>query len=201
LFDPDEQMSLDRFNISRIDLKADIEDLPIDVVLSRLYVPGYRRDSVSIIKGSTIYIGANPKIRIYDKTKEIKSRNRRKKKRSMPISLPEWDQAILDSGKQVTRFEIQARNYRASLIDLKSNYKNLVTYFDRIKFYNFEDDGKIASIFGLQLLMSKIPRKIRSTFERFRDSGLERLIRENFTASLKAWFEGKNEADMDEVPF
>ncbi len=71
LFKENENVSLDSFSVSRIDLKSDVYDVPLDVVLSRLYVMGYRRDSVSIIMGSTIYIGSNPKIRIYDKQKEI----------------------------------------------------------------------------------------------------------------------------------
>ena len=203
-FHPAEPMSLERFFISRIDLKADVEDLPIDVVLSRLHVQGYRRDSVSLIKGRTIYIGANPKIRIYDKTAEIKARKRkedRKGKRRWKALLPEWDQAILESGKQITRFEIQARNYKGTLSYLLDHYDSLVSYFDRLKFYNFEDDSKIASIMPLQLLLSKIPRKARAQFDQFRDTELDRRIRENFTTTSRAWFEGSDEQDTDEVPF
>ena len=54
LFCEYEDMSPERFNVSRVDLKSDIEDLPINVVLSRLYAMGYRRESVCIIRGSTI---------------------------------------------------------------------------------------------------------------------------------------------------
>lgn len=66
-----DQLDLEYLNVSRIDLTADVENLPMDVVFSRLHVPGFNRDSLSLYKG-TIYIGSNPKIRIYDKVKEIK---------------------------------------------------------------------------------------------------------------------------------
>lgn len=59
-----DEIDLAEFNISRLDVKSDIENLPIDVALSRLYAMGFRRESVSLYKGSTIYIGTNPKIRI-----------------------------------------------------------------------------------------------------------------------------------------
>lgn len=194
LFSAMENISQDSFYVSRIDLKSDIENLPIDVVLSRLYAMGYRRDSVSIIKGSTIYIGSNPKIRIYDKAKEIYARIK------MGGDLSEWDEEILKSGKQITRFEIQIRGYKGTLKDVAADPVSLVSYFDRLQFYNFEDDGKIASIGGLQLLFSKIPRKNRVVFETFKDKDIEEQVRNNYITSVREWFEGKDER-LDEVPF
>lgn len=194
LFSAMENISQDSFYVSRIDLKSDIENLPIDVVLSRLYVMGYRRDSVSIIKGSTIYIGSNPKIRIYDKAKEIYARLK------MGGDLSEWDEEILKSGKQITRFEIQIRGYNGTLKDVAADPVSLVSYFDRLQFYNFEDDGKIASLGGLQLLFSKIPRKNRAMFETVKDKDIKDQIRNNYITSVREWFEGKDER-LDEVPF
>lgn len=101
LLGAEKPIPLSHFHVSRIDLKADIENLPIDIVLSRLHAQGYRRESVTILKGSTIYIGSNPLIRIYDKGKEIKSRGKKGEK------LLDWEQEIIDSKKQVTRFEVQ----------------------------------------------------------------------------------------------
>ena len=193
LFSEYEEMSLGRFNVSRIDLKSDIEDLPIDVVLSRLYAMGYRRDSVSLIKGSTIYVGTNPKIRIYDKIKEIKAR------RKKGWSVSKDDEEMLLSGKQITRFEIQIRNLKMTLQDLIDDPLELVSHFDRLQFYNFEDDGKIASMGGLQLLMSKIPRKNRAVFEKFKDKDLEEQVRNNYITSVTEWLNG-NERSND-VPF
>ena len=194
LFSESEIISQDSFHISRIDLKSDIENLPIDVVLSRLYAMGYRRDSVTIIKGSTIYIGSNPKIRIYDKTKEISARL----KKGGDVSESEME--ILKSGKQITRFEIQIRSYKGTLKDVAADPVSLASYFDRIHFYNFEDDGKIASIGGLQLLFSKIPRKNRAVFEEFKDKNLETQVRTEYITSVREWFEGKDEG-LEGVPF
>ncbi|MDD5434572.1 MAG: hypothetical protein PH343_04005, partial [Nitrospira sp.] len=194
LFYKSENTSKDSFNVSRIDLNADIENIPIDVVLSRLYAMGYRRDSLSIIKGSTIYIGPNPKIRIYDKTKEIYARL----KKGGEVSENEME--IFKSGKQMTRFEIQVRGYKGTLKDVAADPVSLVSYFDRLKFYNFEDDGKIASIGGLQLLFSKIPRKNRVLFEMFKDKDLEAQVRNQYITSVKEWFEGKD-TEIEGVPF
>src|SRR3989337_2766924 len=115
LFCVTEVISQDSFHVSRIDLKSDIENLHIDAVLSRLYAMGYRRDSVSFYKGSTIYIGSNPKIRIYDKTKEISARL----KKGGDVSESEME--ILKSGKQITRFEIQIRSYKGTLKDVAAD--------------------------------------------------------------------------------
>lgn len=194
LFSESEIISQDSFNISRIDLKSDIENLPIDVVLSRLYAMGYRRDMVTIIKGATIYIGSNPKIRIYNKTKEISARL----KTGGDVSESEIE--ILKSGKQITRFEIQIRSYKGTLKDVAADPVNLVSYFDRLQFYNFEDDGKIAALGGLQLLFSKIPRKNRTVFETFKDKDIEAQIRTNYITSVREWFEGKDEG-LEGVPF
>jgi hypothetical protein len=194
LFCVSENISQDSFHVSRVDIKSDIENLPIDVVLSRLYAMGYRRDSVTIIKGSTIYIGSNPKIRIYNKTKEI---SERLKKRG---DLSEWDEEILKSGKQITRFEIQIRSYKGTLKNVAADPVSLVSYFDRLQFYNFEDDGKIAALGGLQLLFSKITRKNREVFETVKDKDIKEQIRANYITSVREWFEGKDER-LEEVPF
>ena len=194
LFCASEIISQDSFHVSRIDLKSDIENLPIDVVLSRLYAMGYRRDSVTIIKGSTIYIGSNPKIRIYDKTKEISARL----KKGGDVSESEME--ILKSGKQITRFEIQIRSYKGTLKDVAADPVSLASYFDRIHFYNFEDDGKIASIGGLQLLFSKILRKNRAVYDNFKDKDIKEQVRNNYITSVREWFEGKDEG-LEGVPF
>lgn len=68
---PNDEIELDQFNISRVEIYSDIETLPLDIVLARLWVMGYRRESVSFYKGNTIYIGTNPKIRIFNKTSQL----------------------------------------------------------------------------------------------------------------------------------
>ena len=67
-----------------------------------LNIKKIRSDSFNIFKG-TIYGGSDPKIRIYDKVKEIKSRLRKNEK------ITEYEKGLLESGKSWTRFEIQKR--------------------------------------------------------------------------------------------
>jgi hypothetical protein len=187
------QPDLECLNVSRIDLTVDIENLPMDVVFSRLHVPGFTRDSLSLYKG-TIYIGSKPKIRIYDKIKEIKQRLRKK------MSITEREKGVVKSGKQITRFEIQLSNFGGNLKDVVNDPVSLVSNFDRIRFYDFEDKEKIGSMAGgLYFLMTKINRKLRSTLDKFRSQELETMIKENYITSVKEWF-GK-EKGLEEVPF
>lgn len=189
------QPDLEYLNISRIDLTADIENLPMDVVFSRLHVPGFNRDSLSLYKG-TIYIGSNPKIRIYDKTKEIKHRQRK------GWNITEWEKSIVESGKQITRFEIQLSNFKGCLKDVVNDPASLVSHFDRIRFYDFEDKEKIGSMVGgLYFLMTKINRKLRGNLDIFRSQELETMIKENYIASAKEWFQGKESLYLEEIPF
>ncbi len=192
LFCESEDISLNSFNVSRIDLKSDIENLFIDAVLPRLYAMGYRRDSVGLYKG-TIYIGSNPKIRIYDKIKEIKARARK------GGDVTDCELEMLSSGKQITRFEIQIRGYKGTLKDVVNNPVGLASYFDKLQFYDMKDDEKIASMGGLQRLMSRIPRKYRVEYETFRNEEIQAQIRNNYISSVKEWFEGDD--GRDGVPF
>ena len=190
-----DKLDLEYTNVSRIDLTADIENLPMDVVFSRLHVPGFNRDSLSLYKG-TIYIGSNPKIRIYDKTKEIKQRQKKGR------HITEWERGIIESGKQITRFEIQLSNFKGCLKDVVDNPVSLVSHFDRIRFYDFEDKEKIGSMVGgLQFLMTKINRKLRGNLDKFRSKELETLIKETYITSVKEWFEKEKDSALEEIPF
>ncbi|MBU6392311.1 MAG: hypothetical protein KGQ83_08735 [Planctomycetes bacterium] len=190
-----ERVDLDYLHVSRIDLTADIENLPIDVVLARLHVSGFNRTSFSIYKGSTIYIGSDPKIRIYDKTKEIKYRLRK------GCSLTAWEKGVVESEKQITRIELQLGHYDGNLKNVVDDPVSLVSHFDRLRFYNFEDDEKIASVGGLQMLMSKINRKFRGELNKFRASELETMVKHNYIDSVKEWFEKEKDAALEEIPF
>lgn len=197
LFGVEEDIDLDLFSVSRIDVKSDIEGLPIDVALARLHVSGFRRESMSLYKGSTIYIGTNPLIRIYDKAKEIKSRERK------GLKLTAWEEEILKSGKQITRIEVQIRNTKRTLKDIVDDPCALVDYFDKINFYDFEADETITAMGGLQILLSRIPRKHKKEFERFKSDALKEMLRENFITSLNKWFDvdsERNKEDSD-IPF
>lgn len=181
---------LQEFHISRIEIHSDIEDLPLDTVLARLWVMGYRRESVSFYKGNSIYIGSNPKIRIFDKFQQIK------RKVSKGKRIPELEKEILNSNKSITRFSIEIRNYKGTLQELANNPKQFASYFDRFKFYNFEEIEPINRMGGFQILMSKIRREHRKTLEQFKDKDLEKLIRKNFLNTLLPWFKEPKKKDI-----
>jgi len=188
-------LDLDQFHISRIEFHSDIENLPLDVALARLWVMGYRRESVSFYKGNTIYIGSNPKIRVFNKTNQLMQKVAKRKE------LTKLERNILQEKKPITRFSIEIRNSGMNLQDIADDPKQLVSYFDRFKFYNFEDEGIITKLGGLQILMSKIRREHRKAFQKFRDKELEKLIRQKFLFSIKQWFKKekkeKNTFDLD----
>ncbi len=181
---PNDEIELDQFNISRIELHSDIENLPLDTVLARLWVMGYRRESVSFYKGHTLYIGTNPKIRIFNKTSQLF------KKFCANGNLTE-NELHLMNGKPVTRFSIELSHLKMNLLELENNPKELVSYFDRFKFYNFENDESINRMGGFQLLMSKIRREHRKSFEKYKDENLEQQIKKNFKSSIRKWFQPK----------
>jgi len=178
-------IDLNQFNISRIEIHSDIDNLPLDTVFARLWVMGFRRESVSFYKGNTIYIGSNPKIRIFNKTKQLMYRVSKGKE------LAKWERYILNNKKSITRFSIEIRNYGMNLQDIADDPKQLVSNFDRFKFYNFEDDENINRMGGFQLLMSKIRREHRKLFEKYKDKEIERLIKQNFNSSINQWFKKK----------
>ncbi len=181
LFPNSNEIELDQFNISRIEIHSDIETLPLDIVLARLWVMGYRRESVNFYKGNTIYIGTNPKIRIFNKTSQLLNKYAKKG------NLTENEMKMMN-GKSLTRFSIEIGNLKMNLIELENNSKELVSYFDRFKFYNFEDDESINRMGGFQFLMSKIRREHRKSLEKYKDKELERLMKENFNSSINQWF-------------
>ncbi|MBM4055307.1 MAG: replication initiation factor domain-containing protein [Planctomycetes bacterium] len=182
-------ISPEYFSVTRVDIKADIENLPIDVVVARLYAKGFNRRSYNFFKGSTIYIGSDPKITIYDKTLEIKSRLKK------GFAITEKEKQILEEGKQITRFELRIKNYRGTLKELINDPSTLVKHFERLQFYNFEDEERLFAIGGLQLLFPKINRKFRKDLEKYRAEDLEKMIKEDYTGSVKEWFGG------DDIPF
>lgn len=184
LFPNSNEIELDQFNISRIEIHSDIENLPLDIVLARLWVMGYRRESVSFYKGNTIYIGTNPKIRIFNKTSQLI------KKQLKNGNLIKSELELMN-GKPITRFSIELSNLKLNLMELENNPIQLASYFNRFKFYNFEDDENINRMGGLQLLMSKVRREHRKSFDKYKDKEIERLIKKNFKSSLKHWFKEK----------
>lgn len=112
--------------------------------------------------------------------------------------ITDYEKEIVESGKVVTRIEIQVRSPKKTLKDVADDPASLVSYFDKIEFYNFEDNGIIAGMGGLQILMSKVRREHRKAFETFKDEVLRGLLRDNFIKSITEFFEAET---YDNIPF
>ena len=186
-------IALNRFTISRVDVKADIENIPLDIVLARLYLKGSRRDSLRTSYGS-IYLGKAPMTRIYDKLNELKHREKE------GAELTEWEKQILKEEKQITRFEIEIKRPGLDLEQLAKDPESLVSYLERLEFYDFEDDENICAAGGLQFLLRNTTRSFRKALDTFRVEDLKQQIREKYLAGVATWFYNKSRI-IDDVPF
>lgn len=184
--------SLNRFEVSRIDIKADIENLPIPIVLARMFMKGLRDSSFSYYKG-TIYMGVNPRFRIYDKTKEIQARQRDR------VEILPNELEIVESGKQLTRFEVTIKRPGFCLDQLLSVEDQLTKYFDRMEFYDFEDAEVINGAGGLQLLLKNTRREFRKKLDEFKSTEISNRILNNFITGFRDWMNPK--ANIIDVPF
>jgi hypothetical protein len=171
-------------NITRIDAAADIEDLSIKTLLAMLHVQRITLDTFRIIKG-TIYAGSDPKFRIYDKIKELKY------KIGKGYKPTEYEKALIGSRKEVVRFEVQKRANKMTLKGLPEKAVNVISYFDRMDFFNLNENEFPAIMHNLYRL---IPRKYRKELERYKESSLINKIKERCKAGIQEWF-------IDKEPF
>lgn len=172
-------LDLDSFDISKIDIAADIEDLTIKSILATVNIKRIRADNFNIYRG-TIYGGSNPKIRIYDKTKEIKARLRKGQ------AITPYERYLLESGKTWIRFEIQIGNVKMTLQDLVNDPASLASYFDRLEFLSI-DGNEPASV--MQYLYRLIPRKYRNEMEHLKDNALVEKIKSTYISDVLKWFQ------------
>ena len=170
-------ISADDLKVSRVDIAADLEEFPIDLILSTLRIKGIRSDNLSLYKG-TLYAGSNPKIRIYEKVKEIKARMKKGRQ------ITDYEKSLVESGKSYTRFEIQMKVPDKTLGGLKESALELDSYFDRLEVFAFPDnDGN-----GILQIMSKyINRKFRSDLEVYRNYALVEKIKEQYRDGVQKW--------------
>ena len=182
IFKSDEnfEISPEFFNVSRIDIAVDIEDFPIDVLLSTLAVKNIRSNSLSFFKG-TIYAGSDPKMRIYEKVAEIKHRLKR------GYEITPYEKRLLESGKSYTRFEVQIRNVHKTLKDILDDPENFASYYDKMEFFDFTGDSGIV----LQILKKYINRKFRKELEEYKDQNIISDIKSRYVKSVSDWFEHK----------
>ncbi len=166
------------FNVSRIDIAVDKENFPIDILLSILRIKQVRSDSISYYKG-TLYIGSDPKIRIYDKVNEIKAKIKKGKQ------VTRYERDLLESGNRYTRFEVQIRSVKKTLKGVIDDPASFVSYFDRLEFFDFKNNNGSGV---LQVLYKYINRKFRSELEKFRDHSIVADIKDKYILSVAEWF-------------
>ncbi len=177
-------MKLEEFNITRADIAADIEDFPIKRLLCRLHVQKINSDSLSFYKG-TIYAGSDPKIRIYDKTKQLKALKAKK------YDITEYEEKLLESGKRYTRFEVQKRHLKKTLKEFSEDPLCLLYYFDRLDIFNFEENFNSGV---MQYFYRLIPRKTRNELDKYKNGDIVEEIKKQCAASIQEWF-------IDKEPF
>ncbi len=170
-------LNIQELNTSRLDIAVDIEDFPIDALLSMLRVKNIRSTSLSFYRG-TIYAGSDPKIRIYDKTQEIKSRLKK------GFQITDYEKELLGTGKSHTRFEIQIRSVKKNLQEILTNPESFASHYDRLQFFDFQTNGDSGV---LQVLYKYINRKFRAELEKYCDNALVEKIKDKYIAGVQNW--------------
>lgn len=177
-------LTLDMFNVTRVDVAADINGLAIESLLPVLLVKKIRSDNFSILKGSTIYAGSNPKVRIYDKVSEIKYRLKK------GGDITDYEKELLMSKDVFTRFEIEARPVKTSFKALLDNKKALVSYFDRLEVFNYPGNEESGV---MQFTYKHLKAKARKKLEEYKDRGLLDEVKNLFLVSLDNWLKPAEE--------
>ena len=161
--------------VNKIELACDTPDIDMSIILSIMTVRNSNYERFSIYKG-TIYNGENPRLKIYDKNKEILFR----KGKGLPVT--EQEEKMLASGLNYTRFEISIKNFSWSMKELKKDYSELVYIFDRIQFFD---------ITGYTLLQSAISNFSRPAKEKIKSLENNKLFfdaKENFKNDCEIFF-------------
>jgi len=175
----DNDLKLDDINISRIDVASDIEDINVKAIIAMLHVDGIKR--FRIIE-DTIYAGRNPKVRVYNKLNEIKYRLKK------DIKVTEEEKSLLESCKDLTRFEVSKGRPRINLEELKEDPLMLVSFFDRLNFIQLSCSNPCGV---MQFMYKQVNRKFRKQLEALQDMNLLEKIKENYTADVIKWFDLK----------
>ena len=175
------ELDFSNFNVSRIDIAADIENITPEKLLSTMNVKHIRTESFNVFKG-TIYAGVDPKIRIYNKVKEIK--NRLKKR----YEVTDYEKSLIDSKKEWTRFEIQIRSVKKNLEEIANDPLSLASYFDRLEIIKTNTDETNGI---LQFIYRFINRKFRKQIEELKDNDLIERIKDTYRKNVIEWFSEK----------
>jgi hypothetical protein len=178
----DSELTAKDFNLSRLDIAADLENIPPESLLALLHVKNIRARGINFYKG-TIYAGKNPMIRIYDKTAEIRARMKKAR------DITEYERSLIDSRKQYTRFEVEVKSPKVNLQSLVDDPVRFQSYFDRLEIFRPEvgDSGV------MHCLHKFINRKFKKELEALRDFPLVERIKQSYTDSVRAWFKADGE--------
>ena len=171
------RLNLKDFNISRIDLAADIEGINVKAIIAMLHVKGIK---VFRIIEDTIYAGKNPKVRVYNKLDEITSRLKKKEK------VAESEKKLIEFYKELTRFEVAISRPKINLKQLKENPVRFSSYFDRLKFIKIGCNNPCGV---MQVMYKQVNRKFRKQMEALQDMRLVEKIKETYIADVIQWFD------------
>jgi len=167
------------FNISGIHLASDIDTVNVETVIATLHVKRIRLSTFRIIKG-TIYAGANPKSRIYNKLKEIEDRMKGGKR------VTEEEKGLLELYKVLTRFEIAIGSPGMNLSELREKATSLVSYFDRLEFIRATCDSPCGV---MQYMYRHMNRKFRQEVAELKDKDFVEKIKNTYSSGVDKWFE------------
>jgi hypothetical protein len=146
-----------------------------------LNIQRIRADNFNVYK-ETIYGGTDPRIRIYNKIKEIKARLKKGN------DITQYEKELLETGKSWIRFEIQIRNPKITLQDLVNNPASLISYFDRLEFLNLDGNESHGV---MQFLYRLINRKHRREMSYLKNNDLVEKIKGVYISNVSKWFEDR----------
>lgn len=172
----DYALNLEDFNISRIDIAADIESINVKAIIAMMHVKGIK--AFRIIN-DTIYAGKNPKVRIYNKLEEIKYRL----KKNMKVT--EVEKGFPKSYRELTRFEVAVSRPKINLKQLKENPVRFASYFDRLNFIQLSCSDPCGV---MQIMYKQVNRKFRKQLEALQDMNLLEKIKETYISDVIQWF-------------
>ncbi len=172
-------LSLEDINPSRVDVAADIPNINVKAIIAMLHVKGIRNFRII---GDTIYAGRNPKVRVYDKLAEIRYRLKKN------LKVIEGEKRLLESYKDLTRFEVAVSRPKINLKQLKENPIRLASYFDRL---NFIEMGCSNPCGVMQIMYKQVNRKFRKQLEALQNMKLLEKIKEIYISDVIQWFTEK----------
>ena len=102
--------------------------------------------------------------------------------------MAEGEKTLLESFKDLTRFEVAISRPKINLKQLKENPIGLVSYFDRLNFIELSCSNPCGV---MQIMYKQVNRKFRKQLEALRDVKLLEKIKETYLSDVIQWFTEK----------